>query len=181
MYDMQIGYHWNRKTFTSVSDFLQVMFQLTFWLIPIPERSTVGYSIFFIVLDKVFLVTLYQRRLYGESRNFTLIRGTVLWILYIPKVLFKQPWLIHPVVRYSGWKDWKGWVVSPISIIKTIFNSNKIATTSRKTCWDISQKIAKMETVAIVAKLISVFSYPMLFKMTRESCCFLDQNNVSVE
>ena len=38
-----------------------------------------------------------------------------------------------------------------------------------------------METVAIVAKLISVFPYPMLFKMTRESWWFLDQNNVSVE
>ena len=46
-------------------------------------------------------------RLYKESRNFTLIRGTVLWILDIPKVLFKKPSLIHPVVRYSCWKDWK--------------------------------------------------------------------------
>ena len=35
-----------------------------------------------------------------------------------------------------------------------------------------------METVA---KLISVFPYPVLFKMTREVCWFLDQNNVSVE
>ena len=107
MYDMHIGYYWNRKTFTSVSAFLQVMSQLTFWLISITERTTVVYSIFFIVLEKVFVVTLYQRRLYKESRNFTLIRGTVLWILDIPKVLFKQPSLIHPVVRYSCWKDWK--------------------------------------------------------------------------
>ena len=30
MYDKQIEYHWNRKTFTSVSAFLQVMSQLTF-------------------------------------------------------------------------------------------------------------------------------------------------------
>ena len=107
MHDMQIGYYWNRKTFTSVSAFLQVMSQLTFWLISITERTTVVYSIFFIVLEKVFVVTLYQRRLYKESRNFTLIRGTVLWILDIPKVLFKQPSLIHPVVRYSCSKDWK--------------------------------------------------------------------------
>ena len=55
MYDMHIGYYWNRKTFTSVSAFLQVMSQLTFWLIPITERTTVGYSIFFIVLDRVSL------------------------------------------------------------------------------------------------------------------------------
>ena len=131
---MQIEYHWNRKTFTSVSAFPQVITQLTFWLILITERSTVGYCILFLALDKVVLVTLYQRRLYEESRNFTLIRGTVLWILYIPKVLFKQPWLIHPVVRYSGWKDWKGWVVSPINVIKTIFiyswNSNNLGTST---------------------------------------------------
>ena len=57
MHDMQIAYYWNRKTFTSVSAFLHVMSQLTFWLIPITERTTVGYSIFFIVLEKVFLVS----------------------------------------------------------------------------------------------------------------------------
>ena len=51
------------------------MSQLTFWLIPITERTTVGYSIFFIVLDRVFLVSLYQQQLYEELRNFTLIRG----------------------------------------------------------------------------------------------------------
>ena len=140
MHDMQIGYYWNRKTFTSVSAFLQVMSQLTFWLISITERTTVVYNIFFIVLEKVFVVTLYQRRLYKESRNFTLIRGTVLWILDIPKVLFKQQSLIHPVVRYSCWKDWKA---ESSSIIEECFAR-------------VNKRLAYMSFNIKVQKLISI-------------------------
>ena len=46
------------------------MSQLSFCLIPIAEGSSAGYIfLFFVVRDKDFLVTSYQRRLWEESKN----------------------------------------------------------------------------------------------------------------